>query len=254
MKKGFTLAEVLITLGVIGVVAALTLPNLLQNHQKKVFVTQLQRTVNLISNSATALMGDNNAASLADSYLVAVASKKRATKEGKKKKEEITYDTKNAQGKFMNTYFKVARDCGEDNISACVGETYYSLDRSQSFNLSESVKKLVGWGNTYCVTINTGATICMSPMREDYQSGSYFEHGWAEVVVDVNGPSGPNTNGRDLFQFQLYSDGKIGNCYNSTDDYCKYQAAERCQDFKSSAGYGGSCFQHIMSNGWVMDY
>ena len=30
MKKGFTLAEVLITLGVIGVVAALTMPNLLQ--------------------------------------------------------------------------------------------------------------------------------------------------------------------------------------------------------------------------------
>ena len=232
MKKGFTLAEVLITLGVIGVVAALTLPNLLQNHQKKVFVTQLQRTVNLISNSATALMGDNNAASLSDSYLVAVNN-----------------DFKNAQGKFMNTYFKVARDCGTDNISACLGDTYYSLDRSQSFDLYDWLNGLF-----YCVTINTGATICMRPMRPDYSNDSYFEHGWSEVVVDVNGPSGPNTNGRDLFQFQLYSDGKIGNCYNSTDDYCKYQAAERCQDFKSSAGYGGSCFQHLHANGWVMDY
>lgn len=30
MKKGFTLAEVLITLGIIGIVAAMTIPTLLQ--------------------------------------------------------------------------------------------------------------------------------------------------------------------------------------------------------------------------------
>lgn len=35
MKKGFTLAEVLITLGIIGVVAALTLPSLITNYRKK---------------------------------------------------------------------------------------------------------------------------------------------------------------------------------------------------------------------------
>ena len=33
--KGFTLAEVLITLGVIGVVAAMTLPTLIQEHREK---------------------------------------------------------------------------------------------------------------------------------------------------------------------------------------------------------------------------
>ena len=35
MKQGFTLAEVLITLGIIGVVAALTLPSIVA-HQRKV--------------------------------------------------------------------------------------------------------------------------------------------------------------------------------------------------------------------------
>jgi prepilin-type N-terminal cleavage/methylation domain-containing protein len=34
MKKGFTLAEVLITLAIIGVVAALTIPNVVKNYQK----------------------------------------------------------------------------------------------------------------------------------------------------------------------------------------------------------------------------
>lgn len=35
MKKAFTLAEVLITLGIIGVVAALTIPTLVNNYRKK---------------------------------------------------------------------------------------------------------------------------------------------------------------------------------------------------------------------------
>ena len=40
--EGFTLAEVLITLGVIGVVAAMTMPVLVQNYQKKLVVTRLK--------------------------------------------------------------------------------------------------------------------------------------------------------------------------------------------------------------------
>ena len=245
MKKGFTLAEVLITLGVIGVVAALTLPNLLQNHQKKVFVTQLQRTVNLISNSATQLMSDENAPTLADTYLVAVNN-----------------DYKNAQGKFMNKYFKVARDCGTDNQQACLGETYYSLDRSDS----TTIRALV-WRDVYCVTVNTGATICMSTMWPDEiytweQNGkveTQIGHGHAYVLVDVNGPSGPNTNGRDLFQFELYSDGRMNNSYapgerDNGQGYEYHSSGKNCQDMKSYAGYGGSCFQHLQANGWVMDY
>lgn len=43
MKKGFTLAEVLITLGIIGVVAAMTIPTLIANHQKKQVEVKLQR-------------------------------------------------------------------------------------------------------------------------------------------------------------------------------------------------------------------
>ena len=47
----FTLAEVLITLGIIGVVVALTLPNLVANYKKQVLVTQLKAELNIIENS-----------------------------------------------------------------------------------------------------------------------------------------------------------------------------------------------------------
>ncbi len=39
-ERGFTLAEVLITLGILGVVAALTMPSLTATYQKKVTVTR----------------------------------------------------------------------------------------------------------------------------------------------------------------------------------------------------------------------
>lgn len=42
-KNSFTLAEVLITLGIIGIVAAMTLPTLIQNHNKKVVETRLMK-------------------------------------------------------------------------------------------------------------------------------------------------------------------------------------------------------------------
>lgn len=42
-KSGFTLAEVLITLGIIGVVAAMTMPALIQKHRKQIVETRLQK-------------------------------------------------------------------------------------------------------------------------------------------------------------------------------------------------------------------
>lgn len=48
-KIAFTLAEVLITLGIIGVVAAMTLPAVIHNYKKKLIETRLQRTIATIS-------------------------------------------------------------------------------------------------------------------------------------------------------------------------------------------------------------
>lgn len=45
MRKGFTLAEVLITLGIIGVVAAITIPGLITAYKKHVIASSLKRAV-----------------------------------------------------------------------------------------------------------------------------------------------------------------------------------------------------------------
>ena len=60
-QPGFTLAEVLITLGIIGIVAALTMPTLIQNHRKQVIETRLKKfysTVNQAVKLAEVDFGD----------------------------------------------------------------------------------------------------------------------------------------------------------------------------------------------------
>lgn len=52
MKKAFTLAEVLITLGIIGVVAAMTLPTLIRNYEKKVAAIRLHHFSSLMQQAA----------------------------------------------------------------------------------------------------------------------------------------------------------------------------------------------------------
>lgn len=59
MKKGFTLAEVLITLGIIGIVAALTIPTLVSTHKKRVVTTSLKKFVNTLLNTNEQINYDN---------------------------------------------------------------------------------------------------------------------------------------------------------------------------------------------------
>ena len=55
-KTGFTLAEVLITLGIIGVVAAMTIPTLIANTNSQKFRSQFKKTVSTMNQAG--LMGE----------------------------------------------------------------------------------------------------------------------------------------------------------------------------------------------------
>ncbi len=48
-RYAFTLAEVLVTLGIIGVVAALTIPQLISNHRKQEVVTKLEKVYSVMN-------------------------------------------------------------------------------------------------------------------------------------------------------------------------------------------------------------
>ena len=51
--KGFTLAEVLITLAIIGVVAAISIPSVISNTQQQEFKTGLRKAVSVLNSAIT---------------------------------------------------------------------------------------------------------------------------------------------------------------------------------------------------------
>ena len=68
-RFGFTLAEVLITLGIIGVVAAMTIPTLVKNYQKTAWVNQLKKSVSTIENGFSKMLADDGVDSLEDTQV-----------------------------------------------------------------------------------------------------------------------------------------------------------------------------------------
>ena len=60
MKKAFTLSEVLITLGIIGIVAAMTMPMILANSREKEMVSRLKKAYSNVSQAFQRTIVVNN--------------------------------------------------------------------------------------------------------------------------------------------------------------------------------------------------
>lgn len=226
-KHGFTLAEVLVTLGIIGVVSALTIPTLVKNHQRQVYVTQLQKVVNELSQAADKAITDSNAVSL----------------------DETRYGTNKANGarNFLNDYFKIVKDCGE-TATPCFADSYENLSGSTV----EPVTPIIA------VSLASGASISIWsanywPPYYDSGDGTIVKEDWHSsygLQIDVNGAQGPNIAGRDLFAFDLYSDGKVADSYNTNRDADDVRQVCVGHDWS----YGAGCLNTIMQDGWKMDY
>ena len=50
-QQGFTLAETLITIGIIGVVAALTIPTIISEYQERVLVNLAKKNYSVVMNA-----------------------------------------------------------------------------------------------------------------------------------------------------------------------------------------------------------
>ena len=115
MKKAFTLAEVLITLGIIGVVAAMTLPSLVASYNSKVLDTQSKKVQSVLSNGIKLLMAKEDTTSLANIPLMSCTTKDCISSEMHKAfniVSEINLDSSNIPEKyqFTNGEFSIWND------------------------------------------------------------------------------------------------------------------------------------------------
>ena len=186
--RGFTLAEVLITLVIIGVIAAMTIPTLINKTNKQEDVSRLKKTYSTLAQATNKIIADegNPKASIGG-----WATSTEAVYNMYKKYLSKAKDCANGQGCFANEYYKHLN-----------GGNYKNLDTSAHHRivLSDGTLVLFDTTNNTCV--------------RDWDGNS---DSCAQIWVDINGVKGPNTAGRDWFSFLLKENGLYPRGCNNPD-------------------------------------
>jgi prepilin-type N-terminal cleavage/methylation domain-containing protein len=245
---GFTLAEVLITLGIIGVVAAMTMPTLIQNQQKRSLEVATQKFYSTLSQAVKKYMADEGVDDLRNTPL----SANYYGHEYYESPEAIA-----SLKDFVTKYLKVVEECDYD-ANNCFAPNYKIWDGGEPD------------GNfiTY-----------VSADQRDYvlADGSVIRIGyWDEdapiiVYVDVNGKKGPNRVGYDLWNMDIFYDGSIDEsginpeCKKGIPATSKYhylcgssgsnpkETRQHRYEGCKQGNYGG-CFGHFLENNFKFDY
>lgn len=197
MKKyAFTLAEVLITLGIIGVVASMTLPTVVNKYKEKETVTKLKKFYSILSQSylsATQQYGSPSEWGIT------------GRDAGSSDEDEESYNAVAAiliRDRLFKNIKKLKTCDNAKNRSLCgLASDYYFLNNTKESETSSSTAKtaslLLADGSSVLVIANNG-------------SGSGFNRGpgvlsgtYANIYIDINGSKAPNTFGRDFFVFYL---------------------------------------------------
>ena len=182
MKKyfGFTLAEVLITLGIIGVVAAITIPNLIQNNFEKRAVSTLLETQSILSQAIR--MAEEEYGDVSGWGFIGNMSQQ----------DGITIANN------LRSYMKIAIDCGYTNKKRCIPDTTYKLLNG---NMWDNYTKTLAH---YAIKLTNGSSIWFrsSTINEFINTDTYIM-----FFIDINGQSLPNTVGKDLFVFEYGIEG-----------------------------------------------
>ena len=205
-KVAFTLAEVLITLAIIGVVAAITIPTLIAKIQEKRYTTQYKKIFSELNQSMKMLEDDESS--------------------------PITMCKSFEDNCFRDLFagkMKVSQVCNGGVPNKCQALSFF-LNKKTSYykmNINDSWPALVTLSG-YSVKFRFHRADCnFAPDAETSWAGILRNCGW--VQVDTNGLSAPNEVGKDIFFLALMqdrfipyyeSDDKITDCYNGTGISC----------------------------------
>ncbi len=167
-NKAFTLAEVLITLGIIGIVAAMTIPTLISNYQKNATISKLKDAYSIISNAVKMAEVDNGE----------LASWKNPAVETRTERNIYFYNT------YLKPYLKVVKECPETT--------------EQCWTASTSLSNVTGYlpvSSTYTsFIVSNGMTVFFWTTNELSN---------VQVWVNINGLNNDAILGKDVFGFRI---------------------------------------------------
>ena len=190
MKHGFTLAEVLITLGVIGVVSAITMPVLVSKIKLKIFETAFKKEYSLLNNTINYLNIEENISRcyVARFYKVDGNAYYGAETSDCNLLQEYLID-KLKLSEVKNDFKLLYKD--KEQVRSGGG---------YSTNWSVGYDSIVQNGKAY--HSNNGTVILMD---RRYNNGGGYSN--ASLIIDLNGEKAPNKWGYDVFYLSLTQTG-----------------------------------------------
>ncbi|MBQ8458693.1 type II secretion system protein [bacterium] len=198
-SAGFTLAEVLITLGVIGVVAALTIPTLIANIRSKQFSTGFKKTVSTL-NQAVRM---NNAQYGWDFAEVHSTLQCNANDNPENDFNYCAIVNGNLKGTTFNPYYIIVSEKASNLQSDDKADNYYQIkpynnniydspiiDATLIYSLNDGITLMFPGGTSKgdC-QLSTGSSLRDAIVDVDL----FPNYDYCVGYIDVNGPSLPNT-------------------------------------------------------------
>ena len=180
----FTLAETLIVMGIIGVVAALTLPNLNSSTGEKEKVAKLQK---IYSNLQDAFGRAESVYGPVDEWFL---NESDETKRNKKLSERF--------GDFL----KISKSCDNSKLSDCIVSDF----------------EFGNWAKSYANILADGTSLAFTNTNQNPKDESIFEatanapekQTMSYIFVDIDGKNkGKNEGGRDIFGFLITTQGIV---------------------------------------------
>ena len=217
-RAAFTLAEVLITLGIIGVVAAMTMPSLITNYKYKVLENQLKAAYSDLNQAAKMFQVHND---MSVSEYAASEGSIKAQKEFSKefnsvlKNSDKVYGSTDSDGNILlGSAYEWKDITGEKSPGPSCDFSGYFWDTQG---------RVIGFDN----------------------SPNLGENG-PKVCIDINGQKAPNRYGLDYFVFMFTTDGYVipwgqehkdnpnctnyyANCTVPKESYCEYKSNQTAQ-------------------------
>ena len=182
----FTLAEVLITLVIVGIIAAMTIPTLINKTNKQEYVSRLIKAYSTLAQ--------------ATNRIIAEEGNPKGDIGGWADSSEHIYQ-------LYKKYLSNAKECS--NTTKCFeqfnGQGYKWLNNSgYDGDWVENDPN----NDTRTLILADGVQVVFLHKSNTCEYGSYSQtNRCAEIAVDVNGIKGPNTWGRDAFRIAITPDG-----------------------------------------------
>ena len=240
MKRyAFTLAEVLITLGIVGVVAAMTMPVLINNIKYHSYDNAKRKVLNSIGEAGKllAIEGDLNGAADAEDFVKNRLAKKMSI--AKFCDSEHLTDC-GLPSKFLKTDGKTEMNMPTKMKGQTAAEVFnYGATETQTYANKNSYGFVTGNGYSVNLFYNGAcipdkSTAAMSTSTDS--NGNPYKHYFIQdqmcffAIYDMNGKGGPNVVGKDI--------GLVGVFYPNEET--KAVAALPADYDWSSAGRGGA--------------